>query len=315
MPQPCDVVGCPNNVRCCTKTTLNKVIDVQADAGVSYHWLPQSEPMRSKWLSAVPMRHRAKRTRNLHVCSLHFREEDYETNRNVSKSCNMPFKALLSRSAVPSVLPESCFARTAARTDNLRQQLVLPEFRLARTDNLQQQLVLSDSCLVTADDLQQQLALPVSCLASADDLQQVLVLPMSFLASTDDLQQQLVLPMSCLASTDDLQQQLVLPVSCLASTDDLQEPLSDSDDAAECAESENIYLVIDIDDASSNIDAKASVDAGTQTHGSSTGSSIGYTKVVQVCRPGSSIGTQVNLIMKPTMEKGTQVGKRRRRRR
>ncbi|XP_049272725.1 uncharacterized protein LOC119395778 isoform X3 [Rhipicephalus sanguineus] len=298
MPQPCDVVGCPNNVRCCTKTTLNKVIDVQADAGVSYHWLPQSEPMRSKWLSAVPMRHRAKRTRNLHVCSLHFREEDYETNRNVSKSCNMPFKALLSRSAVPSVLPESCFARTAARTDNLRQQLVLPEFRLARTDNLQQQLVLSDSCLVTADDLQQQLALP-----------------MSFLASTDDLQQQLVLPMSCLASTDDLQQQLVLPVSCLASTDDLQEPLSDSDDAAECAESENIYLVIDIDDASSNIDAKASVDAGTQTHGSSTGSSIGYTKVVQVCRPGSSIGTQVNLIMKPTMEKGTQVGKRRRRRR
>ncbi|XP_075731647.1 uncharacterized protein LOC119180714 [Rhipicephalus microplus] len=91
MPRACDVAGCPYGARrhYCSKPT-----------DVAFHWLPHNEPVRSKRLSAVPVCHLAKQTTNLRVCSLHFRAEDYETNRILDKACKVPFRARL-RPAAP----------------------------------------------------------------------------------------------------------------------------------------------------------------------------------------------------------------------
>ncbi|XP_037505586.2 uncharacterized protein LOC119381908 [Rhipicephalus sanguineus] len=98
MPHACDVVGCPSGARrqCCSNET-----------DVSFHWVPQNEPLRSKWLSVMPLRQCAKESKTLRVCSLHFRAEDYETNRNLLKAFNLPIRARLCPTAVPSVFPES----------------------------------------------------------------------------------------------------------------------------------------------------------------------------------------------------------------
>ncbi|XP_075555830.1 uncharacterized protein LOC142588192 [Dermacentor variabilis] len=105
MPRPCDVAGCPNGPRNGPGRLAKS--SCSGESNVTYHSVPRSEPLRSKWLSAVPLRQwDGKKPKNFVVCSLHFRPEDYECNGNVSKSCGVPFRALLSRRAVPSVVPE-----------------------------------------------------------------------------------------------------------------------------------------------------------------------------------------------------------------
>ncbi|XP_065289971.2 uncharacterized protein [Dermacentor albipictus] len=100
MPRPCDVVGCPNGPRNLAKGKGN------GESNVTYHRVPTSEPLRSKWLSAVPLLQLlGKEPKNRVVCSLHFLPEDYELNADLLKSSGVPIKAILSRSAVPSVLP------------------------------------------------------------------------------------------------------------------------------------------------------------------------------------------------------------------
>lgn len=112
MPRPCDVVGCPNGVRSVRWSRNND--NGTDDTG--YHLVPRKEPLRSMWLRAVPLRHRDRQPKELRVCSLHFRAEDYEINRDVSRACNMPFRALLRRNVVPSILPAS------AEPQNLMQE-------------------------------------------------------------------------------------------------------------------------------------------------------------------------------------------------
>ncbi|XP_037270937.2 uncharacterized protein LOC119163110 [Rhipicephalus microplus] len=98
MPHACDVAGCPNGARrqYCNRGTY-----------LSFHWMPQNEPLRSKWLSVTPLRQSAKQSNAVRVCSLHFRAEDYETNRNLVDAFNVPLRAKLRPSAVPSVFPKS----------------------------------------------------------------------------------------------------------------------------------------------------------------------------------------------------------------
>nr|XP_050028131.1 uncharacterized protein LOC126523572 isoform X2 [Dermacentor andersoni] len=100
MPRPCDVVGCANGPRNLAKGSCS------GESKVTYHCVPTNEPLRSKWLSAIPLPQRVgKEPKNRIVCSLHFRPDDYEFNADLLKSCGVPYKAMLSRSAVPSVLP------------------------------------------------------------------------------------------------------------------------------------------------------------------------------------------------------------------
>ncbi|XP_065304036.1 uncharacterized protein [Dermacentor albipictus] len=100
MPRPCDVVGCPNGPRNLAKGSCS------GESNVTYHCVPRTEPLRSKWLSVVPLLQLlGKEPKNRVVCSLHFRPEDYELNADLVKSSGVPIRAMLSRSAVPSILP------------------------------------------------------------------------------------------------------------------------------------------------------------------------------------------------------------------
>ncbi|KAH8036274.1 hypothetical protein HPB51_022678 [Rhipicephalus microplus] len=67
----------------------------------------QKEPLRSKWLSVIPLHQRAKQSKTVLVCSLHFCDEDYETNRNLVDACNVLLQAKLCPCVVPSIFPKS----------------------------------------------------------------------------------------------------------------------------------------------------------------------------------------------------------------
>ncbi|XP_075546264.1 uncharacterized protein LOC142579687 isoform X1 [Dermacentor variabilis] len=102
MPGRCDVAGCPNGPRRLNKGTKS------SDSNVNYHAVPFDERRRSRWFSSVPMLQRqGKEPVRLHVCSLHFRPEDYEHNSLLRQSMEVPFQARLRRNAVPSVFTSS----------------------------------------------------------------------------------------------------------------------------------------------------------------------------------------------------------------
>ncbi|XP_054927727.1 uncharacterized protein [Dermacentor andersoni] len=102
MPGRCDVAGCPNGPRRLNKDTES------SDTNVHYHAIPRGEPLRSRWLSAFPMLQRVGKVPiRLHVCSMHFRPEDYEHNSLLRLSMDVPFQMRLRRNAVPSILPSS----------------------------------------------------------------------------------------------------------------------------------------------------------------------------------------------------------------
>lgn len=110
MPRSCDVLGCPNGTRWTKSSSAS-------DPNVIYHWVPDKEPRRSEWLSAVPIRRWGRsESRRLVVCSLHFRPGDYEVNAFLSKSLGLARKAVLSRNAVPSILPD-CFGKQEAQPE------------------------------------------------------------------------------------------------------------------------------------------------------------------------------------------------------
>lgn len=102
MPGRCDVAGCPNGPRRLNKGTKS------SDSNVNYHTVPPDEPRRSRWFSSVPMLQReGKEPMRRHVCSLHFRSEDYERNYLVRQSVEVPFHVRLRRNAVPSIFLSS----------------------------------------------------------------------------------------------------------------------------------------------------------------------------------------------------------------
>ncbi|XP_072142711.1 uncharacterized protein [Dermacentor andersoni] len=109
MPRSCDVLGCPNGSRRLAKGSSAAV------SNVIYHWVPEKEPRHSEWLSAVPIRHCGRNeSRRLVVCSLHFRPVDYEVSASLSKSLGLARRPVLSRSAVPSILPD-CFDKQTVK--------------------------------------------------------------------------------------------------------------------------------------------------------------------------------------------------------
>ncbi|XP_037567971.1 uncharacterized protein LOC119448241 [Dermacentor silvarum] len=102
MPGRCDVAGCPNGPRRLNKGTKS------SDSNVNYHTVPPDEPRRSRWFSSVPMLQReVKEPMRRHVCSLHFRPEDYEHNYLLRQSVEVPFHVRLRRNAVPSIFLSS----------------------------------------------------------------------------------------------------------------------------------------------------------------------------------------------------------------
>lgn len=131
------VAGGPNEQSCTNK---------QHTEDVSFHYFPKNPDVRKKWVKFV-QKHRQgwKPTDTSVLCSAHFEDDCFTTNRRISRELNM--KSWLKRGAVPTIdIAGGVSSGTGSLTERRRRQVSF---------NLNPQLNILSQLLVTPARKQQ----------------------------------------------------------------------------------------------------------------------------------------------------------------
>ena len=133
MPKKCFVSGCKTGYQ------SNKEVEAEMAAKgtpISIFMFPKDDTLRNKWLHKISKDDDEKIVAKMYVCSLHFKEEDYKTER-VCRGTERPVRSL-KKDSVPTIFNNASYPSykkdTSAkkRTTSMSRSVARKESALAK---------------------------------------------------------------------------------------------------------------------------------------------------------------------------------------